>query len=235
MAELGMAFGGLVLGYVVVAAGMSAVGLGSGPLALLAGPLITGVAAAFYGKIGPLWAAMARGQEDEPDPDPAPWHEPPVAGLGTALVTVPLGVLAALGGSILLGLLLEQLGMRVQEQSSVLEITEGVVARGFDLQASMLVLAALVLAPIAEEWLFRGLLFRRVTAVSGRGLAYAVSALGFAAIHGNPAGFVVYLWLGLVFAAVLERSGRLWTAVLVHMGNNGFVLALLFSGSELAG
>jgi membrane protease YdiL (CAAX protease family) len=83
---------------------------------------------------------------------------------------------------------------------------------------------------VTEEWLFRGLLFRRVSMRSGRALAYGISALAFAAIHDNPAGFVVYLWLGVVFAAVLERTGRLWAAVAVHMGNNAYVLAMLFSG-----
>lgn len=225
-AELGMAFSGLVLGYLVV--GVVFGELGSEALMLGAAPVMTALAALFYSRIGPRWTEAVE-DVGEPDPDPpvpvAPRATGPVAVAGT-IVT---GVLAALLGSVALGWLFERIGLQVQEQSRVLEIIEATRTDGFGAVAIMLVVSALLLAPVAEEWLFRGLLFRRVSARSGRALGYGISALAFAAIHGNPAGFVVYLWLGLVFAAVLERTGRLWAAVAVHMGNNGYVLAVLFA------
>ncbi len=141
-----------------------------------------------------------------------------------------LGIVIALAGSIALGLLVELLQGQVKEQQTVLEITQAARAEGLTTEAVLLAVSALVMAPIAEEWLFRRTLFLRVRARSGRLIAYCLSAAGFAAIHNNPAGFVVYLWLGLVFAAVLERTGRFWAAVGVHMGNNGYVLAMLFWG-----
>jgi membrane protease YdiL (CAAX protease family) len=94
----------------------------------------------------------------------------------------------------------------------------------------MLAVSAVVLAPLAEESLFRGLLFRRILERVGPWPAYVVSALAFAAIHGNLAGLVIYVWLGLVFAETLRRTGRLWTAIVVHMGNNAFALSLLVTG-----
>jgi membrane protease YdiL (CAAX protease family) len=51
------------------------------------------------------------------------------------------------------------------------------------------------------------------------------SALLFAAIHLNLQGFVVYAWLGLVFARVYVVTGRLGAAVAVHFGNNAITLA----------
>lgn len=245
MAELGMAFAGLVVGYLLVGLVFGVVG-DDGPLLLIAGPLITGVAAAFYGLVGPRWAAavaeLQEGDEArEPEAPSSVWAPPsmrparPRIGWLGAVGTVIAGLLVALAGSVALGLLFELLGLRVEEQSSVLEITEGARANGFGTTAIMLAVSALLLAPVAEEWFFRGLLFRRVTACSGRGLGYVLSAVGFAAIHNNPAGFVVYLWLGLVFAAVLERTDRLWAAVAVHMGNNAYVLAVLFTAGAGGG
>lgn len=229
IAELGMAFAGLVIGWVVVAGVFGAVA--DSPLMLGAAALMTAAAALFYGWVGPRWAAAVAEEGDE-DPDPpkpvAPRATTPAAVLGT----LALGVLAALAGSMVLGMVLDLLGLPVKEQDRVLEIIAGVRDNGFGAEGIALVVAATVLAPVTEEWFFRGLLFRRVAARSGRALAYGISALAFAAIHGNVAGLVIYVWLGVVFAAVLERTGRLWPAVAVHMGNNACVLAMLFAGPE---
>ncbi len=225
-AELGMAFAGLVAGYLVVSVVFGA--FGGDAIMLGAAPVMTGVAALFYSLIGPRWAAAVEdvsGLDPDPPAQVAPRATTPLAVAGTIIS----GILAALIGSLALGWIFERIGLEVQEQSRVLEIVEDARTHGFGPEAIMLVIAALLLAPIAEEWLFRGLLFRRVSERSGRLLAYGVSALAFAIIHGNPAGLVVYLWLGLVFAAVIERTGRLWTAIAVHMTNNGYVLVLLFT------
>lgn len=227
IAEVGMAFAGLVLGYIVVASLLEVVG--PGPHQLLAGPLITGIAAAFYAKVGPMWAAASR---EEEDPPPRALMPRPSLGASKVAGIVVLGIIAALGGSIVLGVLLELLELGVQEQSSVLEIVGETRDGGPQTEAIMLAVSALLIAPLAEEWLFRRLLFVRVRATSGALLAYGLSALAFAAIHGNPTGILIYFWLGLVFAVVLEKTGRLWAAIAVHMGNNAYVLAVLFFGVQ---
>lgn len=220
-AELGMAFAGLVVGWLTVGLTLSLAG--SGPWTLAGGPAIVGVAGLFYWKVAPQWSRAA----SEPDAE-LPADSPlPAVGPWRAVVSVAWGIVAALVGSIAIGYLLEALGAHVQEQDTVMKIVEG-SERALTAEAAVLAVSALVLAPLAEEWLFRGLLFRRVRTRSGRLLAYVLSALGFAAIHGNPAGFVIYLWLGLVFAATYERTGWLGAAMAVHMGNNAYVLAVLF-------
>lgn len=229
IAELGMAFEGLVLGYLVVGTVFRAIA--NDALMLGAASVMTAVAALFYGKVGPRWAeAVEEAGAAEPDPNPPVAVAPKGTTPGAVAGTIVLGIVAALGGSMVLGLLFEWLGLLVKEQARVLEVIAGAHGNGLGAEAIMLVVAALVLAPMTEEWLFRGLLFRRVAMRSGRGLAYGISALAFAAIHDNPAGFVIYLWLGLVFAAVLERTGRLWAAMAVHVGNNAYVLVMLFAG-----
>ncbi len=221
-----MAFAGLLVGWLAIGSVSAVVGVG--PWTLAAASLMTAAGALFYAKVGPLWAQATR---DEPEAPPvvAQVLGSPISWPAT-LAWVVLGVVVALGGSIALGLLVEVLGVPVQEQATVLDITETARSGGVDPRAVVLAFSALLLAPIAEEWLFRRLLFVRIAARAGRPIAYALSALAFALIHGNPVGLIIYTWLGLVFAFVLERTGRLPAAIAVHMGNNAYVLAVLFWG-----
>jgi len=226
VAELGMAMAGLVVGRVVVGALFAAVDVGA--LQLTGGVLATALAGAFYAWVGPRWAEATRGERAEAEP--VAELAAPSRAWGRVAATVGLGILAALGGSIVLGLALEAVGLGVEEQARVVEIAEGARGgRGVE-EAVVLAVSALLMAPLAEEWLFRRLFFTRLLGTSGRGMAYLLSALGFAAIHGNPAGIVIYAWLGVVFAVVLERTGRWSAAAGVHMGNNAYVLAVLFFG-----
>lgn len=194
-------------------------------LGLVSGPAITGIAAAFY-----HWA---QARLVEAGHDASAVHGPLTkAPIGRSALVVVAMIAAALGGSMAIGAVLDLLGLTVSEQGSVLDIVES-WRDGSD-RSSIVVLAvsAIVLAPVVEEWLFRGLLFARLRRSSGRTFAYVATALAFAAIHGNPAGFPIYAWLGVSFALTLERTGRLGAAVLVHMGNNAFVFAALVLGVE---
>lgn len=102
-----------------------------------------------------------------------------------------------------------------------------------------LILAAVVLAPVTEELMFRGVLLRAL-APRGRRLALVVSALGFAAVHllGLDLGMFwqsalvvippIFL-LGLVLGWLTQRNGRLGPAIFLHSGWNllaAFVLLL---------
>ena len=88
-----------------------------------------------------------------------------------------------------------------------------------------------MLAPITEEFLFRGMLFRRLKHGAGFAVAYGVTAVAFALIHYNPSGVLTYAWLALCFASVYARTGRLWTAVAVHSLNNAVTLVLLLAST----
>ena len=131
---------------------------------------------------------------------------------------------AAVIGSFALGFLMQLLGAPVAEQTLVLEL---VAAGGPAL--SSLMFSALVLAPLGEELFFRGLLFRRLARSAGLWPALVTSALLFAVFHGNIRGFVIYMWLGLVFAGAYAATGRLTCAIAVHFGNNAITLATLLT------
>ncbi|MEM6294375.1 MAG: CPBP family intramembrane glutamic endopeptidase [Myxococcota bacterium] len=225
--EVGLALGGLFGGSLIFAA-LSAFGLlpSEGTLArgvgMAAGPVITLVAVLAY-----RWLSR---RLDAGDPD-APMDAPfPRVATGTAVLWAVVGTLAAIGGSFVLGLLMDLVGAPIEEQDGIVALVESFKSGEGQVAFVMLAVSAVLAAPCAEELLFRGLLFRRI---AGRGHvpeAFALSAAAFAAIHANLAGFVIYLWLGFVFAEAYRRSGRLWVAMLVHAGNNAFALSTLVWG-----
>lgn len=98
------------------------------------------------------------------------------------------------------------------------------------------VLMVCVLAPPAEELLCRGLIFCGLYRRS-RFWAYAASMLAFSVIHvyasalGQSVGvsllsLVLYLPAGYALARAYERSGTIWTSILLHSTINLFSLLL---------
>jgi uncharacterized protein len=100
------------------------------------------------------------------------------------------------------------------------------------------VLAIVVLAPLAEELLYRGLLLRSLTRWMGDGPAIVVSSLVFASVHltGIDWGVSAVLVVAALFALALllgtlaVRDGSLSRPILVHAGFNAVTtaIALLF-------
>jgi len=87
-----------------------------------------------------------------------------------------------------------------------------------------------VMAPVVEELLFRGLLLPAWTARMGQSAAVVLSSLAFALLHVD--------WLGsFIFSAVLSvvflRTGRLWLPILIHAANNALVWILNIAGLAL--
>ena len=110
-------------------------------------------------------------------------------------------------------------------------------AEEYLLSPAATVAIVVVLMPIVEEVLFRGLLFGALRGYS-RPLAWAASVLAyclycvwqfvFSSVGIDPR----YLLLALQYvpmAAALtwcyDRGGSVWSAVLLHMAVNGFTLA----------
>lgn len=92
------------------------------------------------------------------------------------------------------------------------------------------VVAAVVLAPIIEELIYRGALFQSARSSFGMVGGIVVSALVFAGVHAEvwssaPAMFGL-LVLGLWLAAIFHRTGSLVVPVLAHATFNGVTLAL---------
>lgn len=86
-----------------------------------------------------------------------------------------------------------------------------------------LFIIAVVFAPFAEEYLFRGLLFRALDREWGGWRAVLGSAAFFAIYH-PPAAWLPVGVLGVATALVFKKTGRLGAAVVVHMVYNAVVV-----------
>ncbi len=76
--------------------------------------------------------------------------------------------------------------------------------------------AVVIVAPLAEEIFFRGLLFRGLDGVWAGWAAIAVSGIAFGAFHLNLAVLVPFSVIGMLFAWAFKASGSLWVVIIAH-------------------
>lgn len=93
---------------------------------------------------------------------------------------------------------------------------------------TMLVMAGVV-APFAEELVFRGLLFPWLRARLGVPAAVLLSALFFATMHGALILIPALTVVGAAFAVIYQRSGSLWPAIVAHSVFNGIMIVALYA------
>lgn len=95
------------------------------------------------------------------------------------------------------------------------------------MQRYLLALLAVVIAPVVEEFVFRGLLMRRSIARRGFWPGLLVSALVFALLH--PPNWIGAFVFSVVAGILYLWSGSLALPILVHMINNAFVALTLLA------
>lgn len=78
-------------------------------------------------------------------------------------------------------------------------------------------------APFAEEYLFRGLLFRALDREWG-GWQAVIGSAAFFAIYHSPFSWLPVALLGVTNALLFKKTGRLAPAVVLHMVYNAVVL-----------
>ncbi len=81
--------------------------------------------------------------------------------------------------------------------------------------------SSVLLAPMLEELVFRGLLFRSLLRHMNGWLAASISALLFAAIHWSWPAFINLFIVGLLYAWLTIKSNSLWPAFIAHVIHNG--------------
>lgn len=86
-----------------------------------------------------------------------------------------------------------------------------------------------VAAPILEEFLYRGLLYRRLRAYLRPLPCTLISAFVFGIMHGNAVQFVYAFILGIFMAYIYEKFKTVWASVIFHAGANliSLVITLL--------
>lgn len=102
---------------------------------------------------------------------------------------------------------------------------------------ALFVLGAVVLAPIVEETLYRGLLLRALLRRVSPGAAVLISSLIFAAVHwlGDPnalRSLPALAALGVVLALRAMRTNSLSAPILIHAGFNLTTTVLVLLGPE---
>ena len=85
------------------------------------------------------------------------------------------------------------------------------------------ILRVVVLAPIVEELIFRGVIFSGFQRIYPSFWAIFFSALLFALFHLNPWQLLPTFFLGLLLGYVRLRSGSLLAAIFTHALHNGMV------------
>lgn len=84
----------------------------------------------------------------------------------------------------------------------------------------MLGLSAVLIAPLVEEIIFRGFLYRNLRDTVGKGLAAVVSGLVFGLVHLHPTLILPLTGLGIALALLYEWTGSLWVPIAAHMAFN---------------
>ena len=95
------------------------------------------------------------------------------------------------------------------------------------------VFLACVVGPIAEELVFRGVIFSAVRKRTGRWIAMLVSGALFSGLHTNAIGFVPILLLGVFLAFLYEFTGTLLAPMAVHILHNTFLIGIALAAKQL--
>lgn len=89
-----------------------------------------------------------------------------------------------------------------------------------ELYRALMIFVTVLFAPLAEEFIFRGILLQRWGVKWGLRSGVLISSLLFGALHvNNPVGLTMF---GLIMALLYIRTRSLWTPILAHALNNLF-------------
>lgn len=86
----------------------------------------------------------------------------------------------------------------------------------------------IVIAPIAEEMLFRGYLYGKLRGQVPIWVAMIVTSIVFGAVHGQWNVAIDTFVLSMVMCGLREITGSIWAGILLHMIKNTVAFYLLF-------
>ncbi len=94
---------------------------------------------------------------------------------------------------------------------------------------AVLVVMTVIMAPLAEEVFFRGLLQGALVEKLGAGFGLLVASLAFAVTHFQVVQFPALLVVGLVLGLLVLLTGRIAMALFAHVGFNSITVAVLLA------
>lgn len=102
------------------------------------------------------------------------------------------------------------------------EIAEAIYGGGIIIQ----ILSVVVVVPILEEMLFRGIVFKRLRGYMTPKIAIITSALIFGVYHMNVVQGIYAFAIGLLLAFVYEKYKSIWAPIIFHMAANAMSVFL---------
>ncbi|MBQ9064315.1 MAG: CPBP family intramembrane metalloprotease [Blautia sp.] len=141
------------------------------------------------------------------------------------ILLLSLGAALSLYGNIIVNFFARYIDLNIEGYSDQMEVFEN----GKSLL--LLIIFMGIVAPVAEEAVFRWLIYLRLRDAVGIFPALLISSLFFGIYHGNLVQAVYAGLLGAAFAFSMEMTGSILSPVLLHVGANGYSLVL----DELAG
>lgn len=90
-----------------------------------------------------------------------------------------------------------------------------------------LMVLAVVVAPLVEEMLFRGILLPVLLKKVGLGTAVVISSILFAGIHQHLPSLAPLFVLSVVLSLLYVYSGSLWSSIILHAVFNGISICIL--------
>lgn len=92
------------------------------------------------------------------------------------------------------------------------------------------IVTVVVMAPLFEEFIFRGVLLESTRAKYGVMAAWLVSSAIFGIIHMHPTVAVNAFAMGLVLGFIYLRTDSIWSTIILHAVNNGIAYLALIAG-----
>jgi len=162
----------------------------------------------------------------------------PIASLGlggTSLRNVPPTLLfcavnvlpiqaVAVAWVLLLGLVF---GFKPESQALVVLFEES-AERQDVFSMALLVLSGVLVAPVGEEILLRGMVFGQASARWGPTAGALVSSVLFSLCHFSVMAFFPLILVGCILCYVYRRTGSLYPSMLYHAAFNGLAFAQIF-------
>ena len=166
-------------------------------------------------------------------------HERPLKGLRQFGQKTNFIVLLA--GMLLMGMacaaLLQWTGRQIEIFLPGITGASGELFSGFAVQTQQMLtplwagaLVLLVLAPLVEELVYRGLFYGRLRDILPAWPAAVVCAGCFALGHGNTAQTLYAFLMGMALSGIRERGENLWFPAAFHIGANLFSLLTYMAG-----
>jgi membrane protease YdiL (CAAX protease family) len=152
------------------------------------------------------------------------WPQAIMLGIIVACFFLPMGWgLQWLSGKLIV--MVPRLHLKPEEQQAV----QTLQMASASMQKVALGLVTIGLAPLAEEILFRGILYPWLKQAGFPRLALWGSALIFAAVHMNLVTFIPLLVLALALTVLYERTGNLLAPITAHALFNAMNFLVLYT------